>query len=205
MGRLFIAALAIAAQLPPAGGNAPADCTFCDEPRTGPGDGCYPCDEGMCGPSTATTGFGPSDFCPDGRQYLCQTYLTSPSIYVANLTNMTVGMNLTGGSPCPAEWIRDTVIPYPAAPDFECYETYPDGSCVPSMCTGTPCSPLSPLSNWVSSALLLRVTPALPSDSSPLSMRCASSSVWRFCAAWCNCRSFGKILSSSSIFRTKTR
>ena len=137
MGRQFIAALAIAA-LPPVGGNAPADCTFCDEPRTGPGDGCYPCDEGMCGPSTATTGFGPSDFCPDGRQYLCQTYLTSPSIYVANLTNMTVGMNLTGGSPCPAEWIRDTVIPYPAAPDFECYETYPDGGCVPSMCTGTP-------------------------------------------------------------------
>jgi|EP01043_Picozoa_sp_COSAG02_P052772 hypothetical protein len=47
-------------------------CNVCDEPWAGgPGDGCHECD-GDCGASTCPDNC--SD-CPEGREYMCKTFM----------------------------------------------------------------------------------------------------------------------------------
>ena len=98
---LGAALLAAAASLLPArtrGNDEPA-CTFCDElDSPGPGDGCYACDYGPgtaddCGPGACPDDC--ADHCPDGREDMCATLQASPSVFIANLTDMTVGINQT--------------------------------------------------------------------------------------------------------------
>ena len=60
----------------------------------------------------------------------------SASVYVANLTAMTVGMSSTDAA-CPTEWIMDANMPYPTHPDGDCSANHPSTQCVPSVCTGT--------------------------------------------------------------------
>ena len=49
-------------------------CNVCDEAwEGGPGDGCHACDVD-CGASTCPDN---CDDCPDGREYLCKTFMVS--------------------------------------------------------------------------------------------------------------------------------
>jgi hypothetical protein len=61
---------------------------------------------------------------------------TSPSVYIANLTKMTVGMS-PDDAECPLEWIMDAAMPYPNPPVGLCSDTHPGAHCVPSACVGT--------------------------------------------------------------------
>lgn len=60
---------------------------------------------------------------------------TSPSVYIANLTAMTVGMSPDDAA-CPTEWIMDAAMPYPLRPEGECTTDHPATQCVPSLCAG---------------------------------------------------------------------
>lgn len=58
------------------------------------------------------------------------------TVYIANLTAMTVGMD-PGGAACPIAWVKDSTMPYPHPPAGPCSDVHPGNLCVPSVCVGT--------------------------------------------------------------------
>ncbi len=58
------------------------------------------------------------------------------TVYIANLTAMTVGSDPNGAA-CPDAWVKDSTMPYPNPPAGPCSDVHPGNLCVASVCVGT--------------------------------------------------------------------